>query len=206
VDTALKALRLQVRLNLRRTVSAVRPRPPCEYWRDRPQRPACDCRARMHPSHPICGSACAPCPRRGGSCSRRSSRRSSLSSARPCPSGHAWRAAAPIPAASGLDRFVLLLCIALLGHRHNRGVNDLTAARNVACGLEMPAKTLEQLVDQPRLRQLLAKQPDRGCAGSSSRSRKRMNDMRSRMRYSVCSSERLCSDCSTTILNFRIAA
>ena len=30
--------------------------------------------------------------------------------------------------------------------------------------------------------------------------------MRSRMRYSVCSSERLCSDCSTTILNFRIPA
>jgi Aldehyde dehydrogenase family len=51
------------------------------------------------PSHPICGSACAPCPRRDGSCSRRSSHRSSSSSARPCPSGHSWRAAAPIPPA-----------------------------------------------------------------------------------------------------------
>jgi putative transposase len=29
-----------------------------------------------------------------------------------------------------------------------------------------------------------------------------MNDRRSRIRYSVCSSERLWSDCSTTILNF----
>src|SRR5262249_47827395 len=30
-----------------------------------------------------------------------------------------------------------------------------------------------------------------------------MNDSRSRIRYSVCSSERLWSDCSTTILNFK---
>src|SRR5262249_30753965 len=33
-----------------------------------------------------------------------------------------------------------------------------------------------------------------------------MNDRRSRIRYSVCSSERLWSDCSTTILNFKIAS
>src|SRR5438876_7772095 len=33
-----------------------------------------------------------------------------------------------------------------------------------------------------------------------------MNDSRSRIRYSVCSSERLCSDCSTRILNFRIVS
>src|SRR5262249_38000653 len=32
-----------------------------------------------------------------------------------------------------------------------------------------------------------------------------MNDRRSRIRYSVCSSVRLWSDCSTTILNFKIA-
>src|SRR5438309_4102742 len=48
---------------------------------------------------------------------------------------------------AGLDRRVLLLRVALLGHRHNRGVNDLAAARNVALGLEMLAKVLEQLVD-----------------------------------------------------------
>src|SRR6266481_8028191 len=63
---------------------------------------------------------------------------------------------------AGLDRLVLLLRVALLGHRHNRGVNDLAAARNVARGLEMLAEALEQLVDQPGLRQRLAKQPDRG--------------------------------------------
>src|SRR5258708_495043 len=33
-----------------------------------------------------------------------------------------------------------------------------------------------------------------------------MNDRRSRIRYSVCSSERLWSDCSPTILNFRIVS
>src|SRR5712672_1613792 len=63
---------------------------------------------------------------------------------------------------AGLDRLVLLLRVALLGHRHNRGVNDLAAARNVARGLEMLAEALKQLVDQPGLRQRLAKQPDRG--------------------------------------------
>src|SRR6516164_2839342 len=45
-----------------------------------------------------------------------------------------------------------------------------------------------------------------GTGSSRSRSRKRMNDRRSRIRYSVCSSERLWSDCSTTILNFKIAS
>src|SRR5207237_7552749 len=193
--------------------------------------------ARPRPSHPICGSACALCPRRGGSCSRRSSHRSSSSSARPCPSGHSWRAAAPIPPAScrrpdplagigeiehivqlltvvhgrvrripfadqlvrlvhaevvlvavealvvllrparvlvllcilgrlllpslrrlaGPDRLVLLLAVTLLGHRYNCGVNDLSAARNVALGREMLAEAFEQLVDQPGLRQRLAK-------------------------------------------------
>src|SRR3981189_1565337 len=64
---------------------------------------------------------------------------------------------------AGLDRLVLLLRVALLGHRHNRGVNDLAAARNVALGLEMLAEALKQLVDPPGLRQRLAKQPN--CGG-----------------------------------------
>src|SRR5262247_181804 len=63
---------------------------------------------------------------------------------------------------AGLDRLVLLLGVTLLGHRHNCGVNDLSAARNVALGLEMLAEAFEQLVDQPGLRQRLAKYPDRG--------------------------------------------
>src|SRR5215471_4704194 len=44
---------------------------------------------------------------------------------------------------AGLDRLVLLLRVALLGHRHNRGVNDLATARNIALSLEMLAKALE---------------------------------------------------------------
>src|SRR6516165_95273 len=83
---------------------------------------------------------------------------------------------------AGLDCLVLLLGVALLGHRHNRGVNDLYASRN------------SQIVVAS------------GTGSSRSRSRKRMNDRRSRIRYSVCSSERLWSDCSTTILNFKIAS
>src|SRR4029434_6968829 len=39
---------------------------------------------------------------------------------------------------------------------------DLAAARNIALSLKMLAEALKQLVDQPRLRQRLAKQPDRG--------------------------------------------
>src|SRR5258706_1669813 len=62
---------------------------------------------------------------------------------------------------AGLDRLVLLLGVTLLGHRHNCGVNDLSAARNVALGLEMLAETLKQLVDQPGLRQGLPEQPER---------------------------------------------
>ena len=47
--------------------------------------------------------------------------------------------------------------LVLLGHRYNCGVNDLSTARNVALGLEMLAEAFEQLVDQPGLRQRLAK-------------------------------------------------
>src|SRR6516165_6501229 len=62
VDTALQALRLQVRLDLRG--SRCPPTPRCRCWRDRADRLASDCHARPRPSYPICGSACAPCPRR----------------------------------------------------------------------------------------------------------------------------------------------
>jgi hypothetical protein len=40
--------------------------------------------------------------------------------------------------------------------------NDLAPARNIALSLKMLAEALKQLVDQPGLRQRLAKQPDRG--------------------------------------------
>src|SRR5262249_37734127 len=54
---------------------------------------------------------------------------------------------------AGLDRLVLLLRVALPGHRHNRGVNNLAAARNIALSLKMLPEALKQLVDQRRLRQ-----------------------------------------------------
>ena len=141
MDTALQAPRFQARFDLDRAVGA---------WRDRAHRPASDCRAQMRPSHPTCGSACAPCPRRGGSCSRRSSRRSSSSSARPYPSGHSWRAAAchpsgVLPALIVSFSSFVLRCLGT----DTIGVNDLAAARNIALSLEMLAKALEQLVDQP---------------------------------------------------------
>jgi hypothetical protein len=41
-------------------------------------------------------------------------------------------------------------------------LNDLAPARNIALSLKMLAEALKQLVDQPSLRQRLAKQPDRG--------------------------------------------
>jgi hypothetical protein len=50
---------------------------------------------------------------------------------------------------AGLDRLVLLLGVALLGHRHNRGVNDLAAARNVVRGVEMLAERSNSLSISP---------------------------------------------------------
>src|SRR5262249_49742870 len=110
---------------------------------------------------------------------------------------------------AGLDRLVLLLGVTLLGHRYNCGVNDLSAARNVALGLEIWPKRSNRLSISPacanasRNSQIVVAS---GTGSSRLRSRKCMNDRRSRIRYSVCSSERLWSDCSTTILNFKIAS
>src|SRR5204863_1656820 len=44
---------------------------------------------------------------------------------------------------------------------HSAGADHLWPPRNIALSLEMLAEALEQLVDQPGLRQRLAKQPDR---------------------------------------------
>jgi hypothetical protein len=43
---------------------------------------------------------------------------------------------------------ILIAAIALFGNRHDRGVNHLAAARNVALRLQMLAKALEQLLNQ----------------------------------------------------------
>ena len=68
---------------------------------------------------------------------------------------------------AGLDRFVLVARVALLGHRHDRGVDHLPAARDIALGLQMLAEALEQRLDQPGFRKLLAEQPQRRAVGNA---------------------------------------
>src|SRR4051812_6589134 len=60
-----------------------------------------------------------------------------------------------------LDRLVLFAAVALHGRRHDGGVDDLAAHGQVAPALQMGIEGLEQRLDQPRLRELLAIQPDR---------------------------------------------
>src|SRR5262245_7203489 len=62
----------------------------------------------------------------------------------------------------GLDGFVLVTAVALLRHRHNRGINHLSAPRNVTLRLQMLVKAIEQLLDQPSFGELLAIKPQRG--------------------------------------------
>src|SRR5580693_8424078 len=56
---------------------------------------------------------------------------------------------------------ILFAAVALLGHRHDRGINHLAATRNIALRLQMMAKALEQSLDQAGLRQRLTEQPQR---------------------------------------------
>src|SRR5271169_6942515 len=62
---------------------------------------------------------------------------------------------------AGLHRLILFAAVALLGHRHHRGVDHLAATRNVALRLQMLAKALEQSLNQAGLRQRLTEQPQR---------------------------------------------
>src|SRR5664279_1991693 len=52
---------------------------------------------------------------------------------------------------AGLHGVILLAAITLLGNRLDRGINHLAATGNVVLRLQMPAKALEQLLDQPGL-------------------------------------------------------
>src|ERR1039458_2350702 len=61
----------------------------------------------------------------------------------------------------------LLAAITLLGNRHDRGINHLAATGNVALRLQMSAKALEQLLDQPSLPQRLTEQPQRRAVGNA---------------------------------------
>src|SRR6516162_7590669 len=80
---------------------------------------------------------------------------------------------------AGLDRLVLLLGVTLLGHRYNCGINDLSAARNVASVSRCWPKRSNSLSISPacanasRNSQIVVAS---GTGSSRSRSRKRMND------------------------------
>src|SRR5512139_807963 len=56
---------------------------------------------------------------------------------------------------------VLVTTVPLRRHRHDTGVDDLPATRDVALRRKMLVKTLKQLFNQPGLGQLLAEQPER---------------------------------------------
>jgi hypothetical protein len=68
-----------------------------------------------------------------------------------------------------LDGLVLLARVALLRHRHNARVHHLPATREVALRVEMLVKLIEQPLDQPGPRQLLAKQPQRRAVDAPER-------------------------------------
>src|SRR5215470_17474478 len=58
-----------------------------------------------------------------------------------------------------LDRLVLLARVALSGHRHDAGIDDLTTASDVPLRTEMLVEPIKQLLDQASLGELLAEQP-----------------------------------------------
>src|ERR1039457_1021821 len=68
---------------------------------------------------------------------------------------------------AGLHGLVLFAAITLLRDRHDRGINHLAATCNVALRLQMPAKALEQLLNQPSLPQRLTEQPQRRAVGNA---------------------------------------
>src|SRR5450759_1608100 len=68
---------------------------------------------------------------------------------------------------AGLHGLILFAAITLLRDRHDRGINHLAATCNVALRLQMPAKALEQLLNQPSLPQRLTEQPQRRAVGNA---------------------------------------
>ena len=62
---------------------------------------------------------------------------------------------------ASLDGIVLVAVVALLGHRDNRRINHLPAARNKALGVEMVIELVKQIPDHLGLGELFTKQPDR---------------------------------------------
>src|SRR5664280_2566209 len=62
---------------------------------------------------------------------------------------------------AGLHVIIFVATITLFGNRHDRGINHLAAASDVALRFQMLAKTLEQFLDQTGLRKRLPEQPKR---------------------------------------------
>src|ERR1700691_3770924 len=62
---------------------------------------------------------------------------------------------------AGFHVLILVAAVTLLGNRHDRGINHLPAARNVALRLQMLAKAREQLLNQTGLCKCLPEQPQR---------------------------------------------
>src|SRR5674476_559527 len=56
---------------------------------------------------------------------------------------------------AGLHVIIFVATITLFGNRHDRGINHLAAASDVALRFQMLAKTLEQFLDQTGLRKRL---------------------------------------------------
>src|SRR6476469_2433794 len=114
------------------------------------------------------GSACASGPRSRGSCSQRSCDRASSSSARLYLLAVLGRLPLPLRGRlAALDCFVLLARVALLRHRHNARIHHLPAARDIALRGEMLVEPIEQRLDQPGPRELLAEQPQRRAVGNA---------------------------------------
>ncbi len=81
-----------------------------------------------------------------------------------------------------LDVGLLGIAIALLRRRHDRGVDDLPAHRQIASLGEVLVEAGEQVLHRAGLREKLAEQPDRlgiRNPSPSPRPRKRMNESRS---------------------------
>ncbi len=67
---------------------------------------------------------------------------------RGCEGDHAASAGMKTSGAGGFDGVVLITRITLLGYRHDRRIDHLPAARDVALGFQVLVEALEQFLDQ----------------------------------------------------------
>src|SRR5262249_55343633 len=68
---------------------------------------------------------------------------------------------------SSLHGFGLVTAVALLRHRHDRGVNHLPAPRDISLRLKISIEAFEQLLNQRSLGELFAEQPQCGRIGNA---------------------------------------